>query len=328
MENNNDYFRYYEGMKNVVQDNYLNDIRILYPWYTDHGIKHSMAIIDTLCDMIAPNNESIDLRNEFYRQGDLPMALSIEDIYILLCAALWHDVGMLVDRDDHGRHLIKFATEIQRYVKDQKVTQCIYDVACAHGSNKKFDDCVNFVPLNFYGKHVDVSKKTLAALLRIADEISEDQNRITKTQEVFDAIPTENRVFWEHAASISYSRYRNHKINLVYSVDIDKVFKKYSCPDGKKITLYRFIIQRVCKIINEMIMCAPLFSSICRIDALHLTIQFQRQRNWICEEVVKEFSEDIRPFLVAESNREQQVKAFFKKYDGFEEKRIKQLLGV
>lgn len=216
----------------------LEDIKILYPWHTDHGIKHTEAILCTLGDMITPEYSAFDVRNESLRKGDIPSALSNEDIFILLSAALWHDAGMLISRTDHARHLIKYSQEINKFTTDTNVTQTIYDIACVYGSNKKFEDYINFIPLNFYGKDVNVSKKTLAALLRIADEISEDDKRITKLDKVFSNIPDENKVFWEHSATISYYKYKNNRITINFAVDIKKAFKTYKFPNGSKKILH------------------------------------------------------------------------------------------
>ncbi len=324
---NKKYYECYEHMKLHLKDNHLDDLRTLYPWYTDHGIKHTEAILRTLGDMIAPEDSAIDVRNESPRKGDIPSALSDEDIFILMSAALWHDVGMLIARNNHARNLINYSREIQILTSDSNVTQTIYDIACAHGSNKKFDDCINFIPLNFYGKDVNVSKKTLAALLRIADEISEDDKRITKANEVFASIPKENQVFWEHSAAISYSKYKNNRITIKYALDIEKAFKKYKFENGKRktITLYEFIVNRICKIINEMIVCAPYFSTICRVDALNITIEFQKQKNWICEESITEISEDIRPFVVSDTDTVRTK--FFELYKDFSPEEIKRKIG-
>lgn len=328
-ELNDDYFNCYCQMKKHLKENYLKDIRSLYPWYTDHGIKHTEAILCTIGDMIAPVDSEFDVRNESLRKGDIPSALTNEDLFILLSATLWHDVGMLISRKDHARHLIKYSREIKIFTSDDNVTQTIYDIACAHGSNKKFEDCINFIHLNFYGKDVDVSKKTLAALLRIADEISEDNKRITKTNEVFAKIPNENKIFWEHAAAISYSKYKNNKININYAVDIDKAFKEYEIQNGKqeKMTLYMFIINRICKIINELIVCAPYFSTICRVDALNVTIEFQRQKDWICIDKVDEISQDIRPFVVTDTETGKLSDRFFELYKSFNPEEIKRKIG-
>jgi len=326
---NEKYFDCYSRMKTHLKTNHLEDIRILYPWYTDHGIKHTEAILCTLGDMIAPVYSEFDVRNESLRKGDIPSALSNEDVFVLLSAALWHDVGMLISRGDHARHLIKYSGEIKLFTSDDKVTQTIYDIACAHGSNKKFEDCTNFIPLNFYGKDVEVSKKTLAALLRIADEISEDDSRITKSNEVFSKIPNENKIFWEHAAAISYSKYKNNRIVIKYAVDIDKAFKRYEFQNGKQktMTLYMFIINRICKIINEMIVCAPYFSTICRVDALNVTIELQKQKDWVCIEKVDEISQDIRPFVVTDTDTGKLCDRFFELYKSFKPDEIKRKIG-
>ena len=74
---------------------------------------------------------------------------------------------------------------------------------------------------------------------------------------------------------------------------------------------------------NELIVCAPYFSSICRIDSLNITIEFQKQNNWICEELITEFSKDIRPFLINNSSISKQTQEFFKLYNDFDPKEIK-----
>ena len=82
--------------------------------------------------MITPEYSAFDVRNESLRKGDIPSALSNEDIFILLSAALWHDAGMLISRTDHARHLIKYSQEINKFTTDTNVTQTIYDIACVY----------------------------------------------------------------------------------------------------------------------------------------------------------------------------------------------------
>jgi hypothetical protein len=333
-EKNSHYYDMYEKMKNEIDSKYNDEIRIKQPWFTDHGIKHCNAILDILDDMIFPFEQQniTDVRNERKNIGECPQCFSDEDIFILLASTLWHDIGMLIERSDHGKHLIEFNAEILKYVNDNKVAQTIYNVACAHSSNKKFFDCANYNPLKFYDKKVYVAEKTLAAILRIADEISEDKNRITLSPVIFNNVPVGNKLFWEHAASISYSAIDNNNIHIKYEIDANKIFTEYEYAkdsSGNPInkTLYDFIIERICKILNELTICSPYFSNICRLDALDITIEVQKQKDWICEEIITYESAKVRPFFYP--NLATQTIDFYNNYKKFSPVEIRnKMMGV
>lgn len=321
-----EYYEMYEKMKEDVSKK-LESIPRLCLWYTDHGIKHCQAILRIMCEMLPEECIYKDIRSESYIAGSMPKRLTIEDVFVLMSCILWHDVGMICGRKEHARLLINFQHDLSYALKDKDLVQTIYNVCCSHSSssNDVFRSCMNYRSLRFYGGKVNVAEKTLAAMLRIADEISEDRSRIELDPNIFDKVPNDQKIYWEHCASINYSGFDDNTIRLVYNIDKDKIFKEYEIgldPQNNTLhkTLYRFIIERICKIINEMVYLSPYYTSLFRIDCIDLTISIQEMDNWICVKEIKKVNEKITPFLLEQTDR--QIEEFFHQYKRFSPKEI------
>ena len=133
---------------------------------TIHGCRHISDLIESL-DKIA---QSID-----ERRGATP--LNPLEAYLLLCAAHLHDAGNLGGRKDHP---IRSAQLIRNHIDlfyDTETRQNIFDVARVHGGTSGKYEKDTFREMgqdNFASPRL----RLLAAMLRIADELSENPERV------------------------------------------------------------------------------------------------------------------------------------------------------
>ena len=133
---------------------------------TIHGCRHISDLIESL-DQIAQSFHE--------RRGATP--LNPLEAYLLLCAAHLHDVGNIGGRKDHptrSRELIKDRLSL---FYDTETRQNVFDVARVHGgtSGKYGKDTFREMGRdNFASPRL----RLLAAMLRIADELSENPERV------------------------------------------------------------------------------------------------------------------------------------------------------
>lgn len=148
---------------------FLENIKCTFPEYPDHGIQHSLRILDYLAGIIS---------------SDLLAQLSSLDIFVLIYSALFHDSAMALFNVENieketirNQHALKAKEVISRYFdsyllnlsEKDRIEKAVIFVCEAHGlmlgdliRDKRFriEDRVNTLPIH-YG--------ILAFLLRIGD---------------------------------------------------------------------------------------------------------------------------------------------------------------
>lgn len=152
---------------------------------TIHGCRHISDLIESL-DKVAQSIAG--------RRGATP--LDPLEAYLLLCAAHVHDVGNIGGRKDHPIRSRELIRDHRHLFYDTETRQNVFDVARVHGGSS-----------GKYGKDTfremgrdnlaSPRLRLLAAMLRIADELSENPERV----------PSE-LVDWFQASSRSKFAYR------------------------------------------------------------------------------------------------------------------------
>ena len=133
---------------------------------TIHGCRHVSDLVESLDKL----GSSIEKKKEATPLNPL-------ESYILLCAAHLHDAGNIGGRKDHpirSRELIQDHLDL---FYDTETRQNIYDVARVHGgiSGKYGQDTFREIQADHYSPP---RLRLLAAMLRIADELSENPKRV------------------------------------------------------------------------------------------------------------------------------------------------------
>ena len=148
-----------DGLRNVSDEELPNVMTI-------HGSRHIRDVVESL-DKIGLSIEK--------KRGTT--RLSPLEAYILLCAAHLHDAGNIGGRAGHPERSGEIIKEHPDLFYDTETRYNIFDVARVHGGkNRKFgrDTFREINSDNFTFPRL----RLLAAILRIADELSENSERV------------------------------------------------------------------------------------------------------------------------------------------------------
>jgi hypothetical protein len=258
--------RYYT-MKDYLAAQYYPYIQANCPYFTDHGQLHIESTIETASQILLPSPKNIE-------------KLGALDFYLLLCAIIWHDAGNVYDRSSHAEQVSQMITRINNEIFFYPTIQrLVTELVKAHTGEDGLDiplpeqDCV-IGPKTF-----TVYPKALAAVVRFADEISENRSRISPVLLNEGKVPEKNVIYWEYANCIVASRADPLRERIVVTVEIeaDRATKRYQCPEECKeysgedgsISFIEYAISRLQKMNNERAYCArefAMYASIRKIE--------------------------------------------------------------
>ena len=210
---------------------------------TIHGCRHISDLIESL-DKIA---QSFD-----QRRGATP--LSPLESYILLCAAHLHDVGNIRGRNDHPNRSRELIRDNLKLFYDTETRQNVFDVARVHGGTSEKYGRDTFREIgrdNFESPRL----RLLAAMLRIADELSENPERVP-----------DELLKWYQSSSISNLAYRYAQAFRRFDLQNDTLdIQLRLYPEqhqytvtfrGETITFFNHLERKLDTIEREMIYCS------------------------------------------------------------------------
>lgn len=288
-ESNNasEFLGYYKQTKNHLEDEMYPWVQSNCNWFTDHGKQHITAVINQSSRLLKNELRDID-------SGDIDEL----DIYALLTAILWHDVGMIVHRADHER----ISTEVADEFKDiafptTAIKATIDDIVKAHRNESGLDIPQRSSDFNYNGEVYKIYPKSLAAILRFADEISETQERVSGSSWVRSTVPHESRIFWRYAETIQgcYPDLNGKTVKMNIELDSEQAVTKYLCPDSfenrqddnEEITLIEYVVCRLEKLVNELTYCERYFNRYTEMREVEVDITVRGESNDI-EKGIKE----------------------------------------
>jgi hypothetical protein len=229
------------------------------PWFTDHGEVHVAAVMHSASELV-----------KLKLAGKKRDPLKTLDIYLILTAILWHDVGMVIDRATHADLVYDMTYDDSEFFPNPHVQGLVAQIANAHKGHTGLDSLTTHELCTIDGPGQDVNPALLAAIVRFADEISENHTRVSLP--VLDHVPEDQRIFWLYAASVgsSVARPENERVILDYRFDADKVTTRWpdrefpDCwsPGEEKLPLLTYALCRLEKVNNEREYCFRYFSSV------------------------------------------------------------------
>jgi hypothetical protein len=187
-----------------------------HPSHTSHGPDHALALVDILDKAL----ESILSK----------IKLSADEIYILLCASLIHDIGMVGavsgSVEDHDRLRREHHVLTHHYILDHidqlhiphGHAESIADVAAAH---RKWDIEIDIVerPININSSAIPRTK-LCAALLRFADECHITNDRVPANYETLQLSDKDADHFQCHR-NITARTFEPNIGQIIFNVTID-----------------------------------------------------------------------------------------------------------
>jgi len=275
----------YSAMKNYLSRQYYPWVQANCPYFTDHGQAHIESVIQS----------SSQILSKSLQNSSPKVVLTSLDLYILLCSVIWHDIGMVFERSGHSNKVKEIIDRIKELgFPDPSVSRLVSELVKAHEERngliipEREQDCtVNT-------KTYTVFPRALAAIVRFADEISENRSRISPSLLKNGKIPKENLIYWEHANCLTASRADPYRERVIVTVEIevDKAIAVHCCPeeckqhsgDGESISLIEYLVARLQKMNNERAYCAREFERYASIRKIEVRLKLikggQRVENY------------------------------------------------
>ena len=215
-------------------------------WLTDHGSGHVATVIRRIDDLTHSNGRC---------------NLSPYESYLILLAAHIHDVGNVSGRNDHEKRAkeILFQLESAYVGNDTVEKRMIYDIAMAHGGRVASDGSRDTIGRLPHDRRI----KMLAAILRFADELADDNTRTTRfvTQNVQTVAP-DSSVYHMYAGRLSPPQIDHHSatVTLTFELLEEHLTTRYN-KDGAQVYLLDEILARTLKTHREQVYCAKFMTS-------------------------------------------------------------------
>lgn len=166
------------------------------PNFTDHGVKHAHNVQENLSNLIP---------------STMAEPLSPFELFCLLCAALLHDVGMVVlkspqekpfqIRIDHYNRSREFVIENNKILSlSEHEAHIIGEICRAHGMPN-----LNYLESSMFSvrKYGEVRVQLLSALLRLADALDMTSERAPGTISSNRNMPSQSQQHWDIHRCIS-----------------------------------------------------------------------------------------------------------------------------
>ena len=231
---------------------------------TIHGCRHVSDLIENL-DKIA---------QEIARKSGAT-SLSPLEAYILLCAAHVHDAGNIGGRKNHPNRSRELIKKYMHLFYDTESRQNIFDVARVHGGESaRFGlDKLREIPSdNFTFPRLPL----LAALLRMADELSENPERVPDALiNWFKASPKSNSAY-KYARSFRGFELQNDTLSLV----LRAAPEQYASNDAEApqaMTYFQHLEKKIDVIEREARYCSQYGRPDFNIRRIQVTVHFHEE---------------------------------------------------
>jgi hypothetical protein len=156
----------------------------------NHGPSHIKRVLEHLDQLLGPDPTRI---------------INPYELYLTMMSVLYHDVGILGGRSRHADRSGEFLyqkEEDNRYIFDSRDREIIRAAVVSHSSSKDIDDeCSVFQEAEIIRNHI-VRPRTVAALVRFADELDEDHRRADPLIEKRIGVGEESRFYWRFCQRI------------------------------------------------------------------------------------------------------------------------------
>jgi hypothetical protein len=234
---------------------------------TDHGVDHIRTVLDRAAQLIqAP-----------------ACKLTAYEVYLLLVAIHFHDVGNIFGRENHASRAGEILKSLHELAgNDTPEKRRISQIAEAHGPTRNGSkDTISALPTqeDVLGKPVRL--QLLAAILRFADELADDSFRASRFFLKEGLVPKESEVFHQYAAalhSVSIDL-EGRQVRLKFELDESSTERKFGKQDTE-VYLLEEIFERSLKMHLERIYCMRYMRAQIPIDVLQVDIVVYSSSTW------------------------------------------------
>lgn len=253
---------------------------------TDHGPDHIRMVIRRAQNLLPSKQWTLN--------GDEKAAGCLEpyEVFLLLTAIHFHDVGNWYGRDGHEKRITKVMAAVPTFQQLDRFEQgAIAMIATCHGGTFEGDpDTIGRLPLT--GKFGDITyrPRLIAAILRLADELADERSRanhfgLQNPNDFPNCLIYHKYAFALSSVDIEFA---NQQIELRFQISQADASRTYPLWNKSDKTLHEtylldYIYQRTLKTYREMFYCSQYMRDVScryhqvavRIDALCDAVDFE-----------------------------------------------------
>lgn len=229
---------------------------------TDHGPEHIKTVIQRATQLVTAKQ----------------CTLTAYEVFILLAAIHFHDVGNMLGRKGHEVNSQQIMRELgPETFTDHVERVVVYKIAQAHGGTPK-DKLESLPPIEpVLGKKVRL--QFLAAILKFADELADDSTRASTLP--WHKIPKKNQIYHRFANSLKTVDvdHKGREVKLHFFLNEEDATQKFgkgnhSTGAIEEIYLLDEILERVYKTHLERVYCMRFMNPCIRLDSVSVKIDF------------------------------------------------------
>ena len=232
-------------------------------WLTDHGTGHITTVIRRASTLVT-DGESV--------------FLTPYEVFILLAAIHFHDVGNIFGRDKHKEEIVTLMQKLDESLigSDGVEKRMILDIAMAHGGYADTDgddkDTISRLSWENFSGGSEPRVQLLAAVLRFADELADDCTRTNRFL-IDSRLVRESEAYHIYADRLRKVTIRpeDRKVSLLFELDATHATMKYR-KGRRKVYLYDEIVERSLKMHREHVYCLRFMQPYVRIDTIDVSI--------------------------------------------------------
>ena len=229
---------------------------------TNHGPEHINTVIQRATALLCHPPESYPQLNTY-------------EVYLLLMAIHFHDVGNMFGRKEHEQEHRRIMQKLDSFVGDEMVEkQAILKIARAHGGRADGDrDTIARLPREDPVLDQQVRYQALAAILRFADELADDSRRTSRALQTLEIVPERNKAFHMYAQALQtvHIQPNSRLVRLRFYLTRDHVGLVGKGDD--QVYLIDYIYERTVKMHFEREYCMRFTYGLVRIDAIDVRIE-------------------------------------------------------
>ena len=204
--------------------------------------------------------------------------LSGYEIFFLLLAIHFHDVGNIYGREKHEEKIEEvFEALGDKLPLDNAAKYVILLIATAHGGNIDGNkDTIAHLKEVEYIDSLPVRVSMLAAVLRFSDEIADDKNRTSVFLIESEAIPDPNFAFHMYSKCLEPPVFKGDAMLLMYCIPYEYTQKKVK-KNNEDVYLYDEILSRLQKCLCELDYCKKYSQGFIRLSSISVHIAVKKE---------------------------------------------------
>lgn len=237
-------------------------------YLTNHGPEHITTVIQRASDLLDVENRS---------------DLSGYEIFLLLCAIQIHDAGHIKggrqQHEKNGKDLLVYLTA------DSVEKSFINDIAKVHGGVLADGerDTIDSIEIETLYHGFNIRLQFLAAVLRFADELSDDESRASNYLLLHGGLPESSEVYHAYADALKSVTVVGRDVRLNFIIPATHAVRTYGKGTGKKnrkgeliakpVYLLDEILDRTFKMYCECVYCMRFFPLAIQLRTVNVEIK-------------------------------------------------------